>query len=337
MHSYQLPDTGPTQPIDQPPTPNQSPGWEWADRRPSSGTSPRTDAGPSTFRTALVAALLSAVLTATASFVAFRVTAPLAAVAGAPAGAAVAVSGPAASSSAGAAIRSGGGSVSAAAPETNVPTSAGSGASVVTIAAKAIPAVVTISATTTQTGYGFFGDRSFQQTGVGSGVIFASNGLILTNAHVVAGADSLSVQLASGRRLSGRVYGISSTTDLAVVKVDASGLPTAAIGSSRSLSVGEPVVAIGTPLGEYPDSVTTGVVSGLNRSIDVQGTSLTGLIQTDAPINPGNSGGPLLDAAAHVIGLNTATSADAQGVAFAIPIDAARSLIADALAGRPIG
>jgi S1-C subfamily serine protease len=96
------------------------------------------------------------------------------------------------------------------------------------------------------------------------------------------------------------------------------------------------VVAIGTPLGEYPDSVTTGVISGLDRSIDVQGSSVTGLIQTDAPINPGNSGGPLLDAAGRVIGVNTATSSDAQGVSFSIPIDAAQKVIAAALAGQPV-
>jgi S1-C subfamily serine protease len=124
--------------------------------------------------------------------------------------------------------------------------------------------------------------------------------------------------------------------DLAIVKVDGSGLPAAVIGSSQSLRVGEPVVAIGTPLGEYPDSVTTGVVSGLDRTIDVQGTSLTGLIQTDAPINPGNSGGPLLDPAGKVIGVNTATTSDAQGVSFAIPIDDAQQVIVAALAGRPV-
>jgi S1-C subfamily serine protease len=327
------PDVRSSQPVEQPSSPNPLPGWERSGRDESSGPTGQPHGSQSTFRTALLAALVSAVLTVTASYAIFRVTAPPIALVGPPASAAAVVAGPGASQSA-AGISELGGSLSSLG-DANLPTIAGSGASVVTIAARAIPSVVTITATTSQVG-GFYDQRSFQQTGVGSGIIVGSNGLILTNAHVVAGADSISVQLASGRQLSGRVYGVSGTTDLAIVKVDSSGLPTAAIGSSRSLNVGEPVVAIGTPLGEYPDSVTTGVVSGLDRSIDVQGTSLTGLIQTDAPINPGNSGGPLLNAGGRVIGVNTATTADAQGVSFAIPIDAARDVIAAALAGQPV-
>jgi serine protease Do len=109
-----------------------------------------------------------------------------------------------------------------------------------------------------------------------------------------------------------------------------------AIGTSKGLAPGNPVVAIGTPLGEYPDSVTTGVISGLSRSITIRGSgSLDGLIQTDAAVNPGNSGGPLLDAAGRLIGIVTATS-DAQGISFAIPIDLARPFMTAALAGHPI-
>jgi S1-C subfamily serine protease len=328
------PDFGPGQPIDQPRVADRSAGWQWPERDlPSRPT--RSPAGQqSTFRTALLAALLSAGLTAGASYVVFRGTSAPAPASSPPASAAAVVTGPAGTQTAPAVAASGDSTISPAAQASN-PATAGSGVSVVTIAAETIPSVVMITTTTTQVG-GFFGQRTFQATGVGSGIILDSSGLILTNAHVVAGADAISVQLAGGRQLTGRVYGVSSTMDLAIVKVDGSGLPAAVIGSSQSLRVGEPVVAIGTPLGEYPDSVTTGVVSGLDRTIDVQGTSLTGLIQTDAPINPGNSGGPLLDPAGKVIGVNTATTSDAQGVSFAIPIDDAQQVIVAALAGRPV-
>jgi len=173
-------------------------------------------------------------------------------------------------------------------------------------------------------------------TGVGSGVIFDSNGWILTNHHVVDGAATLTVRLADGRTFPATVYGIDTLTDLAIVKIDATGLPTADFGSSATLKVGQSVIAIGNPLGEYPNSVTTGVVSGLNRSIDVSGGSLDDLIQTDAAINPGNSGGPLLDADGKVIGINTAEASTAQGIGFAIPIDLARPIAAQALAGQAL-
>jgi S1-C subfamily serine protease len=329
MDSYQRPNTRLTEPIDTTPTSGAAVGWERWERGPTG----RPPGRPSTFRTALLAALLSALLTAAGSYVVLRVAEPSGGLGSPSPNAAAVVQAPAASTSA---ATTQAGFLATPQGDATQLTSAGSALSVVTIAARAIPSVVTITATTTQSGYGFFGSQSFQQTSVGSGIIFGASGLILTNAHVVAGADALSIQLASGRQLSGRVYGVSSTMDLAVVKVDASGLPTAALGSSRSLNVGQPVVAIGTPLGEYPDSVTTGVISGLDRSIDVQGSSVTGLIQTDAPINPGNSGGPLLDAAGRVIGVNTATSSDAQGVSFSIPIDAAQKVIAAALAGQPV-
>ena len=333
MESFELPGAGTDRPVDEPATADRPAGWVWPENGPSIGRGPRPPRPPSTFRTALVAALLSAVLTAGACYVIFRGTAPGSTAGGAPAGSALVLSSPAAGSTAEAPPPTG--SPGAARADASLKANPGSAGSVEAIAAQAIPPVVMITTTSTQVG-GFFGERAFQQTGVGSGIVIDGSGLILTNAHVVEGADSISVQLSSGRQLSGRVYGVSSTMDLAVVKVDGSGLPVASIGTSRSLRVGEPVVAIGTPLGEYPDSVTTGVVSGLDRSIDIQGTSLTGLIQTDAPINPGNSGGPLLDPAGNVVGVNTATTADAQGVSFAIPIDAARDVLAAALAGQPI-
>jgi len=206
-------------------------------------------------------------------------------------------------------------------------------ADVVAAAAKVSPAVVTI--TTQGTSSNGFG-RGIQTTGIGSGTIFNSAGWILTNRHVVEGATTVSVQLADGRTFTGTVYGESSTTDLAIVKIDATGLPTAAVGDSTTLVVGQSVIAIGDPLGDFQSTVTTGIVSGLNRSIDVENESLTGLIQTDAAINPGNSGGPLLDAAGNVVGINTATASTAQGISFAIPVAVAKPLMADALAGQPI-
>jgi serine protease Do len=189
------------------------------------------------------------------------------------------------------------------------------------------PAVVTITSSFDQQG---------GAVGVGSGTIFSTAGWILTNRHVVDGATSVSVQLADGRTFPGTVYGVASASDLAIVKITASGLTAATVGTSSDLLVGQTVIAIGSPLGQYTNTVTTGVVSGLDRTIDVQGEHLTGLIQTDAAINPGNSGGPLLDATGQVIGVNTATSADAQGISFAIPIAVAAPLMAAALAGQPI-
>ena len=175
------------------------------------------------------------------------------------------------------------------------------------------------------------------ETGVGSGVIFDSNGWILTNHHVVQGGEKFDVELKDGRVLSGKVYGIDTLTDLAIVKVDATGLPTAAIGESDALKVGQLVVAIGSPLGTYSNSVTSGIVSAKGRSIVTDGNeSLTNLIQTDAAINPGNSGGPLLDAGGNVIGINTAIATNSNGIGFAIPIDIARPIMAQAVAGKPL-
>ena len=121
------------------------------------------------------------------------------------------------------------------------------------------------------------------------------------------------------------------------MKVDATGLPTAAIGESDALKVGQLVVAIGSPLGTYSNSVTSGIVSAKGRSIITDGnSSLTNLIQTDAAINPGNSGGPLLDAGGNVVGINTAIATNSNGIGFAIPIDIARPIMAQAVAGQPL-
>ncbi len=174
-------------------------------------------------------------------------------------------------------------------------------------------------------------------TGVGSGVIYDSNGWILTNDHVVAGADTVQVELKDGRILDGTVYGIDTLTDLAIVKIEATDLPTAALGNSDAFKVGQLVVAIGSPLGTYSNSVTSGIVSAKGRSITTDNeTTLNNLIQTDAAINPGNSGGPLLDADGAIVGINTAIASNSNGIGFAIPIDIARPIMVQAVAGQPL-
>ena len=173
-------------------------------------------------------------------------------------------------------------------------------------------------------------------TGIGSGIIFNSNGWILTNHHVVADGGTLTVELSDGRSFPATVYGIDTLTDLAIVKIDATGLTTATMGDSSALRAGDATIAIGDPLGTYQGTVTTGVVSGLGRTIDLSTGSLDDLIQTDAAINPGNSGGPLLNSAGDVIGINTATAGSAQGIGFAIPINLAKSIMDQALAGKQL-
>ena len=203
----------------------------------------------------------------------------------------------------------------------------------IAVAAKVSPAVVRITVT------GSNSDTSgvIPATGVGSGVIFDSNGWILTNHHVVQGGEKFDVELKDGRKLEGSVYGIDTLTDLAIVKVNATDLPTAAIGESDALKVGQLVIAIGSPLGTYSNSVTSGIVSAKGRSLTTTSNDqLSNLIQTDAAINPGNSGGPLLDAGGNVIGINTAIAENSNGIGFAIPIDIARPIMSQAVAGEPL-
>jgi S1-C subfamily serine protease len=206
---------------------------------------------------------------------------------------------------------------------------------VITAVARVMPSVVVI---TSSSSGGALGGAN----GVGSGFIFDSNGWILTNKHVVNGADQISVQLNDSRVFTGRVYGIDTLTDLAIVKIDATGLPVAPLGSSDDLQLGQLAIAIGNPLGTFENTVTTGVVSGLGRHIqagDSAGSSseqLNNLIQTDAAINPGNSGGPLINSAGQVIGINTAVNQNAEGIGFAIPINVARPILLLALDGKPL-
>ncbi len=204
---------------------------------------------------------------------------------------------------------------------------------VISAAAKVSPAIVTIKVTGAADPNGFFGVPE----GVGSGVIFDAGGWIVTNKHVVEGSQNLEVDLADGRTFQGRVYGTDTLTDLAIVKVDATGLPVAPIGSSSKARVGQLAIAIGSPLGSYTNSVTAGIISAFGRTIQVQdGTVLRNLIQTDAAINPGNSGGALLDAGGNVVGINTAVAQSANGIGFAIPIDIARPLLQQAIAGQQL-
>ncbi len=179
----------------------------------------------------------------------------------------------------------------------------------------------------------FFGEIPNQQPrtrverGTGSGFIIKSDGVILTNAHVVEGADTVSVTLKDGRELEGRVVGTDSLTDVAVIKVNASNLPTVAMGNSDTLRPGEWAIAIGNPLG-LDNTVTVGIISATGRrSAEVRvPDKRVSFIQTDAAINPGNSGGPLLNQRGEVIGMNTAIIGGAQGLGFAIPINTAQNI-----------
>ncbi len=180
----------------------------------------------------------------------------------------------------------------------------------------------------------FFGDnafpqmpREFRQRGQGSGFIVDRSGIILTNAHVVSGAETVSVLLKDGRTFQGDVRGADETLDLAVIKIEGDSLPVARLGSSDDVQVGDWAIAVGNPLG-LDNTVTLGIVSTLNRSSSQIGIpdKRIDFIQTDAAINPGNSGGPLLNDQGEVIGINTAIRADAEGIGFAIPIDIVKSV-----------
>ena len=168
--------------------------------------------------------------------------------------------------------------------------------------------------------------------GVGSGVIFKNDGgdsYIVTNNHVVSGAKELVVSLPDGRSLKGKLVGADEMTDLAVVKVGDGKLPTAKFGDSDQIVVGEPAIAIGNPMGlEFQGSVTSGVISALNRTLDISDKRVK-LLQTDAAINPGNSGGALVNADGEVIGINSAKVAanGVEGMGFAIPINTVQTVI----------
>ena len=176
--------------------------------------------------------------------------------------------------------------------------------------------------------------------GMGSGTIIDPNGLILTNNHVVGGADKISVTLWNNEVLEGTIVGSCAIHDIAVVKVNRENLQAAELGDSDKLRVGQAVYAIGNPFGlAGGPSVTSGVISAINRTIESQRGLIENLVQTDAAINPGNSGGPLVDLEGKVIAISTAIIPFAQGIGFAIPINSAKQctdgIVNEGIARRP--
>jgi len=177
-----------------------------------------------------------------------------------------------------------------------------------------------------------FGPHRFQpRKGQGSGVIVSSDGLILTNDHVVRGATEVVVTLPDQRKFPAALKGADRLSDIALLKINARGLPAAPLGDSENTPIGAFVIAVGNPFG-FSHTTTMGVLSGKGREIPEPGKELSNLLQTDAAINPGNSGGPLVDLDGNVIGINTAIISQAQGMGFAIPISTARDVMYQLLA-----
>src|SRR5437763_9954177 len=212
---------------------------------------------------------------------------------------------------------------------------------IVIVAHNVLPAVVNIQTESTIRRrsvdpffdpFGMFGDRTYTSQALGSGFVWSSDGIIVTNNHVVEGASRVTVNFNDGTQVAAKLIGVDPDSDVAVLRVDAKNLAAAPVGTSGDLMIGESVIAVGNPFG-LSGSVTTGVVSALGRSVPSkeEGRTFTDFIQTDASINPGNSGGPLLNIEGKVVGINTAIYANAQGIGFAIPVDRARKVIQDLL------
>lgn len=192
-----------------------------------------------------------------------------------------------------------------------------------------------VSITTQTQRSDWFGRRAIA-SGAGSGLVVSKDGYILTNNHVVEGANALSVMTKDGKEYRASVVTTEPDSDLALIKVsDVNNLAAADFGNSDDIKVGEDVYAVGNALGQYPNSVTRGIVSGLGRPITASGLrgslqEFEDLIQTDAAINSGNSGGPLVNAKGQVIGINTAVAGEAQNIGFSVPINRAEALIKQA-------
>ena len=217
----------------------------------------------------------------------------------------------------------------------------GTSMSVQQIASVVSPSVVAITTEQMSSSQTWFGGY-YVQSGAGSGIVISQDGYILTCAHVVSGATSVKVQLnGSDQSYDATVVGVDSTSDIAVLKIDATGLTPAVIGDSDKLAVGETTVAVGNPLGTLSNTVTQGIVSALNRQVTVEDNDMT-LIQTDTSISPGNSGGGLFNANGELIGVVNAKSSysEAEGIGFAIPIntamDIAQQLIENGAVARPV-
>lgn len=208
-------------------------------------------------------------------------------------------------------------------------------AGVSAVAERTLPAVVALYVEIVSQGEnllsplpGFWGapvDEPQRRTGSGSGVLIREDGVIVTNRHVVNGATRIRVRLHDGRIVPGRVLGADPATDLAVLKIDGRGYPTARLGDSEAARVGEYVLALGAPFG-LEHTVTLGVISATGRG-GLGVNAIEDYLQTDASINPGNSGGPLLNLAGEVVGINVAVHRQAQGVGFAIPINMAKAVV----------
>lgn len=204
--------------------------------------------------------------------------------------------------------------------------------SIAEIASKVTPGVVSIVTEVRTTG--FFGQTS-TSTAAGTGMIVTKDGYVLTNKHVIEGANSIQIVLDDGTTYSDiAIVGQDPSNDVAFLKIkNASDLPTVELGDSKTITAGQQVIAIGNALGQFQNTITSGIISGTGRAITATSSdyssseNLTDLIQTDAAINAGNSGGPLVNAAGQVIGINTATSSEADGIGFAIPISSVKGML----------
>jgi S1-C subfamily serine protease len=240
----------------------------------------------------------------------------------------------------GAAIALAGGVAAVALMPGSANAAAGDNEAVMEAIANASPAVVSIY-TTAVSPAAVRGGGLETVVAAGSGVIVEPDGLILTNRHVVSGASEVTVVLDDGAILDGTVLGTDTLTDFAFVDIEGTELPVVDLGESADLQVGQVAITIGNPLGEFPNSVSVGVISGLERSIDVAGSGWTvdrldHLIQTDAAVNSGNSGGAVVDGDGLLVGITTAEAGGADGIGFALPIDLAKPIIEQAAAGEEI-